>query len=105
MLTCIGSSDSALLLAHESPLTRCQTHIASYAVEPARELGKMDAQFLAPAAADSAVVTKQKERTRQIARDQQQALAARLENKSLEMPPFEFLELIGKGAFGRVFKA
>ncbi len=65
----------------------------------------MDANFLAPAAAASAVVTKQKERTMQIAQEQQQALAARLKKNNIEMPPFEFLELIGKGAFGRVFKA
>ncbi|KAL8703455.1 MAG: hypothetical protein Q9201_003360 [Fulgogasparrea decipioides] len=65
----------------------------------------MDSRFLAPVAAATAVITKQKERTMQIAKEQQQALAARLKKDNLEMPPFEFLELIGKGAFGRVFKA
>ncbi|KAL8971938.1 MAG: hypothetical protein Q9197_003012 [Variospora fuerteventurae] len=100
----LDSSDSDLLV-QESPLTRLQTNIASYGVVPADELGNMDGNFLAPVAADSTVVTKQKERTRQIAREQQQALAARLKRNNLEMPPFEFLELIGKGAFGRVFKA
>lgn len=65
----------------------------------------MDSNYLAPAAAASAVITKQKERTTQIAKEQQAALAARLRKNNLEMPPFEFLELIGKGAFGRVFKA
>ncbi|KAL8922170.1 MAG: hypothetical protein Q9172_003672 [Xanthocarpia lactea] len=65
----------------------------------------MDPDFLAPAAPAAASITKVKERTMQIAQEQQQALAARLKKNSLEMPPFEFLELIGKGAFGRVFKA
>ncbi|KAL8979481.1 MAG: hypothetical protein Q9177_006133, partial [Variospora cf. flavescens] len=100
----LDSSDSDLLV-QESPLTRLQTNIASYGVVPADEFDNMDGNFLAPVAADSPVVTKQKERTRQIAREQQQALAARLKKNNLEMPPFEFLELIGKGAFGRVFKA
>lgn len=100
----VDSSDSDLLV-QESPLTRLQTNIASYGVVTADEHDNMDGNFLAPVAADSTVVTKQKERTRQIAREQQQALAARLKRNNLEMPPFEFLELIGKGAFGRVFKA
>ncbi len=65
----------------------------------------MDPDFLAPAAPAAASITKAKERTMRIAQEQQQALAARLKKNSLEMPPFEFLELIGKGAFGRVFKA
>lgn len=65
----------------------------------------MDPNFLAPVAASSMVITKQKERTMQIAKEQQAALSARLKKNNLEMPPFEFLELIGKGAFGRVFKA
>ncbi|KAL8714809.1 MAG: hypothetical protein Q9220_001322 [cf. Caloplaca sp. 1 TL-2023] len=65
----------------------------------------MDSNFLAPASAASAVITRQKEKTMQVAREQQQALAARLRKNNVEMPPFEFLELIGKGAFGRVFKA
>ena len=65
----------------------------------------MDPNLLAPGAASSMVLTKQKERTMQMAKDQQAAISARLRKSNLEMPPFEFLELIGKGAFGRVFKA
>ncbi|KAL8995111.1 MAG: hypothetical protein Q9169_005094 [Polycauliona sp. 2 TL-2023] len=65
----------------------------------------MDLNHLAPAAPAAASITRVKERTMRIAQEQQQALAARLKKKNLEMPPFEFLELIGKGAFGRVFKA
>ncbi|KAL8743920.1 MAG: hypothetical protein Q9190_003785 [Brigantiaea leucoxantha] len=51
------------------------------------------------------MISRQKERTSQIAKEQQQALEARLKKNNLEMPPFQFLELIGKGAYGRVFKA
>ncbi|KAL8670770.1 MAG: hypothetical protein Q9168_004712 [Polycauliona sp. 1 TL-2023] len=65
----------------------------------------MDSNHLAPAAPAAASRIKMKERTMRIAQEQQQALAARLKRNNLEMPPFEFLELIGKGAFGRVFKA
>lgn len=65
----------------------------------------MDPNLLAPGPAPSTVITKQKEKTMQIAKEQQAALLARLMKNNLEMPPFEFLELIGKGAFGRVFKA
>ncbi|KAL8803908.1 MAG: hypothetical protein Q9182_002875 [Xanthomendoza sp. 2 TL-2023] len=65
----------------------------------------MDPNRLAPAAPAATSITKAKERTMRIAKEQQQALTARLQKNNLEMPPFEFLELIGKGAFGRVFKA
>ncbi|KAL8774796.1 MAG: hypothetical protein Q9209_000735 [Squamulea sp. 1 TL-2023] len=65
----------------------------------------MDPNLLAPAAPAAASITKAKERTMRIAQEQQQALTARLKRNNLDMPPFEFLELIGKGAFGRVFKA
>ncbi|KAL8733274.1 MAG: hypothetical protein Q9181_003650 [Wetmoreana brouardii] len=97
-----GPSNTAVL--HQgSPLTSLESRFASLQYQPS--LIKMDSRFLAPVAAAAAVITKQKERTMQIAKEQQQALAARLKRDNLEMPPFEFLELIGKGAFGRVFKA
>ncbi|KAL8871477.1 MAG: hypothetical protein Q9174_002696 [Haloplaca sp. 1 TL-2023] len=85
-----------------SSLTRVGTSIR--APEPS-SLEDMDTRFLAPAPAGVAMVSKQKERTMQMAQEQEQALAARLQKDNLEMPPFKFLELIGKGAFGRVFKA
>ncbi|KAL8718211.1 MAG: hypothetical protein Q9225_004619 [Loekoesia sp. 1 TL-2023] len=100
----LNTSDSALL-NQESPLSRLQADIASFRPSSSQKLGKMDPNFLAPGAAPSMVITKQKERTMQIAKEQQAALSARLKKNNLEMPPFEFLELIGKGAFGRVFKA
>lgn len=65
----------------------------------------MAASFLDPAFAASNMISKQKERTTIIAKEQQRAIEARLKKNHLEMPPFEFLELIGKGAYGRVFKA
>ncbi|KAL8937905.1 MAG: hypothetical protein Q9216_004191, partial [Gyalolechia sp. 2 TL-2023] len=100
----LDTSDSALF-NRESPLSRLQADLASYKLLPNREPGSMDPNLLAPGPAPSSVITKQKERTTQIAKEQQAALSARLMKNNLEMPPFEFLELIGKGAFGRVFKA
>ncbi|KAL9003151.1 MAG: hypothetical protein Q9188_003955, partial [Gyalolechia gomerana] len=100
----LDTSDPALL-NQESPLSRLQANLASYELPSDRELGNMDPNLLAPGPAPSTVITKQKERTMQIAKEQQAALSARLMKNNLEMPPFEFLELIGKGAFGRVFKA
>ncbi|KAL9029552.1 MAG: hypothetical protein Q9196_002216 [Gyalolechia fulgens] len=94
-------SDSALF-DQESPF---QADFASHELPSDRELGNMDPTLLAPGPAPSAAITRQKEKTTQIAKEQQAALAARLMKNNLEMPPFEFLELIGKGAFGRVFKA
>ncbi|KAL8947662.1 MAG: hypothetical protein Q9222_006082 [Ikaeria aurantiellina] len=90
-------------LDQESALARLESKLTSYRQQPSPV--NMDTNFLAPASAASAVITRQKEKTMQVAREQQQALAARLRKNNVEMPPFEFLELIGKGAFGRVFKA
>ncbi|KAL8644080.1 MAG: hypothetical protein Q9226_007945 [Calogaya cf. arnoldii] len=65
----------------------------------------MDPNYLAPAAPAAALITKAKEQMIQKAQEAQQDLAGKLKKHNLEMPPFEFLELIGKGAFGRVYKA
>lgn len=45
-------------------------------------------------------------RARQIqdARNMQEVVAERLTKKGLNVPPYEFLELIGKGSYGRVYK-
>jgi hypothetical protein len=45
-------------------------------------------------------------RARQIqdAKAMQQVVADRLTKKGLNVPPYEFLELIGKGSYGRVYK-
>ncbi|KAL9578633.1 MAG: hypothetical protein Q9212_005596, partial [Teloschistes hypoglaucus] len=72
------------IINQESPLSRIRSEIAT---------------------AESITMTKQKEKTIRIAKEQQEVVQARLQKNNMEMPPFEFLELIGKGAFGRVFKA
>ncbi|KAL9037157.1 MAG: hypothetical protein Q9180_003880 [Flavoplaca navasiana] len=92
------------LLEQQSPLSQLTSSIAS-SFQQHPTTASMNPNFLAPAAPAAASITKAKERTMRIAQEQQQALAARLKKNNLEMPPFEFLELIGKGAFGRVFKA
>ncbi|KAL8734150.1 MAG: hypothetical protein Q9166_001635, partial [cf. Caloplaca sp. 2 TL-2023] len=92
------------VLGLQLPLSQLESGIVpSYQQHPSSS--KMNPNYLAPAAPTAASITRAKERTMRIAKEQQQALEARLKKNNLEMPPFEFLELIGKGAFGRVFKA
>ena len=50
-------------------------------------------------------MTRQKAETIRIAQEQQAAITEKLKRNDLEFPKFSFLELIGKGTFGRVFKA
>lgn len=45
-----------------------------------------------------------RQRQVQDAKKMQQVVTERLNKKGLSMPPYEFLELIGKGAYGRVYK-
>ena len=43
-------------------------------------------------------------RQAQDAKKMQTVVEERLTKKGLDVPPYEFLELIGKGAYGRVYK-
>jgi hypothetical protein len=43
-------------------------------------------------------------RQAQDAKKMQTVVEERLNKKGLSVPPYEFLELIGKGAYGRVYK-
>ena len=61
--------------------------------------------FLDPASATSDTVSKQKAATRRIAKEQEKAIHEKLLRNNHPIPKYEFLELIGKGAYGRVFKA
>ena len=45
-----------------------------------------------------------KEKAEGEAQQQEQAIRQKLERKGLQFPPYRFLEIIGKGAFGRVYK-
>lgn len=61
--------------------------------------------FLDPSSAmDSSRKTKQKAEAVKIAKQQETAVHEKLKRNGLEIPKYEFLELIGKGAYGRVFK-
>lgn len=62
------------------------------------------ASFLHPASAMEDPYVKQKSEAIQIAHDQEFAIKEKLRRMGLEMPNFSFLEIIGKGAYGRVFK-
>lgn len=58
--------------------------------------------FLDPACAGSNF--KQKEEAARIANEQQKAIHEKLSRNNAPIPKYDFLELIGKGAYGRVFK-
>lgn len=53
----------------------------------------------------SGVMTRQKLETTRIAQEQEAAIGEKLRRNGLPVPEFTFLELIGKGSYGRVFKA
>lgn len=50
-------------------------------------------------------LSKQRAETTRIAKEQEQAIHEKLARNNHPIPKYEFLELIGKGAYGRVFKA
>ena len=60
--------------------------------------------FLDPVSAGDNV-SKQKAAAIQIAKEQEKAIHEKLLRNKHSIPKYEFLELIGKGAYGRVFKA
>lgn len=60
--------------------------------------------FLDPASAGDNV-SKQKAATIRIAKEQEKAIHEKLSRNNHPIPKYEFLELIGKGTYGRVFKA
>lgn len=60
--------------------------------------------FLDPASAGDNV-SKQKAAAIRIAKEQEKAIHEKLLRNKSPIPKYEFLELIGKGAYGRVFKA
>lgn len=60
--------------------------------------------FLDPASAARDTLSKQKTETIRIAKEQEKAIHEKLARNNHPIPKYEFLELIGKGAYGRVFK-
>lgn len=60
--------------------------------------------FLEPASAARDTLSKQKTETIRIAKEQEKAIHEKLARNNDPIPKYEFLELIGKGAYGRVFK-
>lgn len=60
-------------------------------------------QFLDPSSA-MATLTKQKLESIKLAREQAAAVHEMCRRAKSEVPPYEFEELIGKGAYGRVYK-
>ncbi|KAK3054420.1 hypothetical protein LTR09_004688 [Extremus antarcticus] len=60
----------------------------------------MDPTRLAPESIDN----DKKQKAIQDAKDMFQAISRNCERTNTEIPPYDFIELIGKGAFGRVYK-
>lgn len=63
----------------------------------------MDSRHLDPSSAMVAL-TKQKAEAMRLAREQGAAVMEMCRRAKTEMPPYQFEELIGKGAYGRVYK-
>lgn len=61
-------------------------------------------RFLDPASARDSVMTSQKLAAVKIAKEQEKAIHEKLRRNGHDIPKYEFQELIGKGAYGRVFK-
>ena len=62
-------------------------------------------RFLDPGSAVGQDLSKHKAAATQIAKDQEKVIHQKLLRNGDSIPEYEFLELIGKGAYGRVFKA
>lgn len=62
----------------------------------------MDTSLLGPSAAIG--ISAQKAAAIKAAKDQESALKEKARRGKVELPPFEFDELIGKGAYGLVYK-
>ena len=71
--------------------------------EPPVVMSPRSSQYLDPAAAAGIAVNKQK--AIQEAENQERAIHEKLKRNGHSIPKYKFLELIGKGAYGRVFKA
>ncbi len=64
-----------------------------------------ESQFLGPDSAVGNELSRHKVAAIQIAKDQENAIHQKLRRNGDTIPEYEFLELIGKGSYGRVFKA
>ena len=86
-----------------APVNRIRAN-ATYQQRPAFfDMSLSQHSFLDPASAGNNL--KQKAETAQIAHDQEKAIHEKLSRNNHPIPKYNFLELIGKGAYGRVFKA
>ncbi|KAL9110287.1 MAG: hypothetical protein Q9227_005194 [Pyrenula ochraceoflavens] len=63
----------------------------------------MQSQYLDPAAA--AAMTEHRKEAIRLAKRQEEAVRKKAEASGTNVPPYEMLELIGKGSYGRVYKA
>ena len=64
-----------------------------------------ESRFLNPGSAIGGDLSRHKAAAIQIAKDQEKVIHGKLLRNGDRIPEYDFLELIGKGAYGRVFKA
>ncbi|MCJ1301474.1 hypothetical protein MMC08_004274, partial [Hypocenomyce scalaris] len=83
----------------EGPFSR-----AARSAVPAKMENPRTSRFLDPASARDSVMTSQKVAAIKIAKEQEKAIHEKLRRNGHDIPKYEFQELIGKGAYGRVFK-
>lgn len=93
-------------LSPEAHSTAFQEHLSNSKTSPSHsftmELPRAS-RFLDPSSA-MASITKQKVEAIKLAKEQAAAVKEMCRRAKSEVPPYEFEELIGKGAYGRVYK-
>jgi protein-serine/threonine kinase len=91
--------DSARVFEYDKPIRASLPWQPSSIMDPSRLSSRISSRFsLQPPP------TGTKARAIQQAKDMQQLVAERAKRSGYDAPPYEFYELIGKGAYGRVFK-
>ena len=88
-------SEFAVTSEPSQPINRARSSSTKPAMEPST--------YLDPVAALEAI-TQQKSDAIRLAREQADAVAEMSRRSKTEVPPYSFEELIGKGAYGRVYK-
>ncbi|KAK4499057.1 hypothetical protein PRZ48_009569 [Zasmidium cellare] len=91
-----------------SPYPGLHLHLPSISEHPVDVLGslprfKMDSSLLTPG---SRLLADQADKQRRVkdAKDMYASIVSKAERSNTPLPPYDFIELIGKGAFGRVYK-
>ncbi|KAK4565431.1 hypothetical protein LTR86_004048 [Recurvomyces mirabilis] len=92
------SEDTGRPVPSPQPVSRGERFLSHFGLR--KSSGRMDGSRLAPVAYGAPKRSAQM----QDARDMYQTVVRNAERAGVDVPPYDFLELIGKGAFGRVYK-